>query len=211
MKIYYYKKLDSTQKYLKELIKNQKVNFSTAIVCDIQTNGVGSRDNNWHGYKGNLFLSFAIELNKLPTDLKLESSSIYFAYLLKETLFELGSSVWLKWPNDFYVDNLKVGGMITSIIDSKLICGVGLNLVAAPKEFAILDIDILREDLLREYFIKIEKAPLWKQVFSKYKLEFHKNKKYFTHDNSIKISLEDATLCSDGSIISNGKRIYSLR
>ncbi|MEA2100799.1 MAG: biotin--[acetyl-CoA-carboxylase] ligase [Campylobacterota bacterium] len=211
MKIFYHKILGSTQEYLKELVKNKKTDFPIAIVCDIQTNGVGSRDNNWHGYDGNLFLSFAIELNKLPIDLKLESSSIYFAYLLKETLFELGSHTWVKWPNDFYIDNLKIGGMITNIVDDKLICGVGLNLVNAPQEFAVLDIVILREELLKKYFIKIENTPSWKQVFSKYKLEFHKNKKYFAHDCNVRISLENATLCGDGSIISNGKRIYSLR
>ena len=53
-----------------------------------------------------IFFSFAIKIDELPTDLKLESASIYFAYLLKETLYELGSCVWLKWPNDFYIDDL---------------------------------------------------------------------------------------------------------
>jgi len=184
---------------------------SLAIVSDIQTDGIGSRDNGWDSLSGNLFLSFTIPLENLPKDLKLESSSIYFAYLLKELLHNYGSSVWLKWPNDFYIDNLKIGGMITNIVGNNIICGVGLNLVKTPNDFAKLDIDIDREKLLNNYFLKIDKKPLWKQVFSNYKLEFNRNKNFFTHKNNLKVPLGDANLQSDGSIIIDNERMYSLR
>ncbi len=211
MQIRYLESVDSTQKYLKELLVSQKVNPPYAVVSNRQTNGVGSRDNSWSGMDGNLFLSFTIHLKKLPTDLKLESSSIYFAYILKEILCEFNSKVWLKWPNDFYIDDIKIGGMITNIVDDALICGVGLNLVNAPEGFTTLDIEISREELLEKYFINIKKSVSWKQVFSKYKLEFYRNQKFFTHNNSLRISLDKATLQSDGSILVNNKRIYSLR
>ena len=160
---------------------------------------------------GNLFLSFSIHLDELPNDLKLESSSIYFSYILKELLFESGSKVWLKWPNDLYIDDLKLGGMITNIVGNSLICGVGLNLVNSPSGFATLDVEILREELLEKYFTNIEKKISWKQIFSKYKLEFYRNQKFFTHKNNLRISLGEAQLQSDGSIIVNDERIYSLR
>ena len=157
MKITYLKSVDSTQTYLKELIKDKKLQLPHAVVSDIQTNGIGSRDNLWQGMDGNLFLSFALSLDSLPKDLKLESASIYFAYLLKETLWDLNSLTWLKWPNDFYLNDLKIGGMITNIVDNNLICGVGLNLVNSPKEFTVLDISISQEELLKKYFKNIEK------------------------------------------------------
>jgi len=135
LQIRYLESVDSTQKYLKELLVSQKVNPPYAVISNNQTNGVGSRDNSWSGMDGNLFLSFTIHLDELPNDLKLESSSIYFSYLLQKTLFELGSKVWLKWPNDFYIDDLKLGGMITNIVGNSLVCGVGLNLVNSKKDF----------------------------------------------------------------------------
>jgi len=211
LKTIYLDSVDSTQNYLKELIRTTEIKLPVAVISKIQTNGVGSRGNSWSGMDGNLFLSFAIDLNDLPIDLKLESASIYFAYLLKETLFEMSSSVWLKWPNDFYIDELKIGGMITNITRGVLICGVGLNLVLAPDGFSTLDTKISKDKLLEKYFKKIKKKILWKQVFSKYKLEFHLNKNFFTHNNSLKISLKDVSLQCDGSIVSNGERIYSLR
>ena len=211
MQIRYLESVDSTQKYLKELLLKEKVNPPYAVVSNRQTNGVGSRDNLWSGMDGNLFLSFTIHLDELPNDLKLESSSIYFSYILQNTLFELGSKVWLKWPNDFYIDDLKLGGMITNIVGNSLVCGVGLNLVNSPDGFGTLDIKILREELLQKFFTNVEKKISWKQVFSKYKLEFYRNQKFFTHNNSLRISLDKATLQSDGSILVNNKRIYSLR
>jgi len=203
--------VDSTQTYLKELIKENKVSLPYAVVSKIQTHGLGSRDNSWSGLDGNLFLSFALALDTLPKDLKLESASIYFAYILKEALAKLGSSVWLKWPNDFYIDDKKIGGMITNIVDDKLICGVGINIVNAPENFAKLDLKISIDKLLNKYFKSIEKNVSWKQVFSKYELEFQSNKNFFTHNNNIKISLENANLQDDGSIVVNDERIYSLR
>jgi len=211
LKITYLKTVDSTQTYLKKLVKDKNIQLSHAIVADRQTNGVGSRDNSWKGLDGNLFLSFAISISDLPKDLKLESASIYFAYLLKETLDELNSSTWLKWPNDFYIEDLKIGGMITNIVDSVLLCGVGLNLATSPKEFATLDIKISKDKLLKQYFKKIEKKISWKQVFSKYELEFYRNRNFFTHSSGLKISLAEAQLQSDGSIVCDGERIYSLR
>jgi BirA family biotin operon repressor/biotin-[acetyl-CoA-carboxylase] ligase len=211
MKILYLESIDSTQIYLKKLLSDKSIKPPLAVCARIQTGGIGSRENEWIGLDGNLFLSFALPLNILPQDLKLESCSLYFSHLLKEILNDLGSEVWLKWPNDFYLDNSKIGGMITNIVNNSLICGVGLNLVESPESFSKLDIEVEIESLLELYFESIEKKSSWKQVFSKYELEFYKNQNFFTYKNNSKISLGNAILQCDGSIISNGERIYSSR
>lgn len=211
MKITYLECVDSTQTYLKNLVKEEKVEIPHAVVANVQSSGFGSRGNAWNSHVGNLFLSFVIEKNELANDVPLESLSIYFAYLLKETLADMNSHVWLKWPNDFYLENLKIGGMITNIVRQNIICGVGLNLEVAPEGFAKLDIKVDKKLLLENFFKKLERKISWKQIFSKYELEFYKNKKFFTHINNNKISLENVSLQDDGSIISNGERIYSIR
>jgi len=203
--------VDSTQKYLKEVISKKELDTPVAVVAELQTDGIGSRDNRWESQKGNLFLSFAIDKKELPSDLPISSASIYFSYILKETLAQMGSAVWIKWPNDFYLHEKKVGGMITTLCGDVLICGVGLNIVASPKSFSRLDIIPDKKELLERYFTNLEKKVLWKQVFSKYKLEFYKNQSFFTHINNQRVSLRDAILCEDGSLEINGERIYSLR
>jgi len=211
LKTLFFKSLPSTQLYLKALLKEQETSLPLAIVADIQTAGIGSRDNSWVSKEGNLFLSFAIELDELVSDLKLESASIYFSYILKETLAELGSASFLKWPNDLYLNNKKIAGMITNIVGDVLVCGVGLNLQNTNEAFGTLDIDISREEFLKCYFANIKKKILWKQVFSKYKLEFQTKQKIFTHINGKKTDLSQAVLEDDGSLTINGERIYSLR
>jgi len=211
LQILSHKTLPSTQEYLKELLQTKKFSSPIAVTCDIQTQGIGSRDNKWDGLEGNLFVSFSLSLETLPKDLKIESASIYFAYILKVTLEELGSKVWLKWPNDFYIDSFKIGGMITNIIGKDIICGFGLNLVKAPNGFSMLDIKLEKTFFLKKYFENLEKRVLWKQVFSNYKLEFERSKSFFTHVKNKKINLNEATLQNDGSLSINGERMYSLR
>ncbi len=211
MQILYLDAIDSTQKYLKEQLQSKKLEVPIAISAELQTDGIGSRENRWDSHKGNLFLSFAMNINTLPIDLKLESASIYFSYLLKETLASFGSKVWTKWPNDLYLEDKKIGGMITNIVGENFLCGVGLNLTDAPEGFTQLDIKLDKKLLLENYFINIEKKVLWKQVFSKYKLEFYRNQNFFTHSNGVKVSLGDAIVNDDGSLNINGERIYSLR
>lgn len=211
MKILYLESVDSTQLYLKREIKSHRLKAPIAVVASEQTAGIGSRNNSWNSKKGNLFLSFAIKVEELPSDLKLESASIYFAYILKETLAAFDSKVFLKWPNDFYLNDKKIGGMITNIVDNTLVCGIGLNLVSVDSTFEKLDVSIDIEKLLENYFFNLEKKILWKQVFSKYKLEFKRNNRFFTHNNGKKIFLDSADLEDDGSLNINGERIYSRR
>ena len=211
MKTLFFKTLPSTQTYLKNLLASELVKLPLAIVAELQTDGIGSRDNRWISKEGNLFLSFAIKLEELPKDLKLESASIYFSYILKETLQELGSEVFVKWPNDLYINESKIGGMITNIVGDVLVCGVGVNMQKTDEIFASLDINIDKKNLLEKYFTNIEKRVLWKQVFSKYKLNFQTNQKFFTHINGTKVSLSEAVLEDDGSLNINGQKVYSLR
>ncbi len=211
MKILSFETLPSTQLYLKELVKESPSCVPVAVVAQMQTAGIGSRDNQWYSQEGNLFLSFALPLTALPKDLKLESASIYFSWLVKETLKEFGSEVFLKWPNDLYLNEDKIGGMITNIVNNTLICGLGLNLQKSTNDFGSLDIALDKKIFLESYFKNIEKKSLWKQVFSKYKVEFRTNQNFFTHSKDVKVSLSEAILGNDGSLYINGERIYSLR
>jgi len=211
LRIIHFKSIDSTHKYLISAIKEGSISSSTLVYADEQTSGVGSRGNSWIAGKGNLFLSFCVNLKHLPKDLPLQSTSIYFAYILKELLASKGSCLWLKWPNDFYMDDKKIGGGITTKIGDKIICSIGLNIAIAPANFGKLDISIDKQYLIKEYVEKIKKNFSWKQVFSKYKIEFQKAKKFYFHLDDKIVFLDKVTLNQDGSITVNGKKVFSSR
>ncbi len=211
MEIHWFESLDSTQSFLIEALKTSEMNAPVCVGVDIQTMGKGSRGNSWIGEKGNLFISVALERSMLPSDLKLESTSIYLAFLMKELISTYGSNIWLKWPNDFYVDNKKIGGVITNLTGNTLVCGIGINLVSAPEEFGKIDIKTTSYDLTKAYTNLFKKLPTWKQIFSKYKIEFENSRDFFTHNNNEKVALKNAVLLEDGSLECDGQRMYSLR
>lgn len=182
-----------------------------AIGADRQIRGIGSRGNLWLGGEGNLFFSFCVEEKHLPEDLPIASISIYFSVLVKDVLERKGSKIWLKWPNDFYLDDKKIGGMISTKIAQNIVCSFGLNLVSNPSEFGILDIKISSFEVARLFLELVEKKILWKDAFSKYKIEFSLNKKFSFHLDGKLVSLADAVLCDDGSIELENKKVYSLR
>jgi len=203
--------LSSTQKYLLEKLEKKTLHAPVAVIATQQHSGVGSRDNSWSGGEGNFFVSVAIDIEKLPSDLSLSSASIYFSFIMKQTLVALGENIWLKWPNDFYLNDDKVGGTITQKINNILVCGIGINLKNTQNGYIALSSDILPKKLLENYLVALEKFPKWKQIFSEYEVEFELSRKFSVHIENYQKSLSDATLCEDGSLIIEGKRVFSLR
>ncbi len=214
MEILLFEQIESTHLFLEEALKKGELKAPVLITANRQTGGVGSRGNRWDSIEGNLFLSFALSKDSLPSDLLLQTSSIYFSFLMKETLAGFGSKVWLKWPNDFYIDDKKIGGTITKLLDNKtLICSMGINLKNAPEDFGILDINIDKMKLIDSYNLKLKEHIKWKKIFSQYCVEFEKSRGFCFHDmeSGERTSMDVALLNEDGSITINNKKVYSLR
>lgn len=211
MEILCFNTLPSTQKYLVDQLEKGKVQAPIAVICSEQSSGLGSRDNSWSGGEGNFFASIALDLDMLPEDLPLGSASIYFSFIMKQTLDALGENIWLKWPNDFYLNDDKVGGTITKKVNNTLVCGIGINLKKSQNGYRALQCDISAQKLLRNYILALEKFPKWKQIFREYEIEFELSREFSVHIENDKKSLSDAILCEDGSLIIEGERVFSLR
>jgi len=148
---------------------------------------------------------------ELPKDLPIQSASIYFSFILKDILKTIGSEIWLKWPNDFYISDKKIGGTITTVSNDLIYCGIGLNLINVNEEFGKLDISITSDNILKSYFNKLKLKDSWKQIFSEFKIEFQNSRKFQASVGDEKVSLENALLNDDGSIQVNNKKVFSLR
>ena len=182
-----------------------------AVIARSQTDGIGSRGNCWIGEAGNFFASVAMPRNLLPHDLPLTAASIYFMFLMKETLKNMGSEAWLKWPNDLYLESRKIGGCITVKKGDALIAGIGINILSAPHDFGVLDIETTPKALLRAWLERLENPPSWKQIFSIYRIEFEKSKSFHTHVDRETVDLREAVLQSDGSLMIGQRRVVSQR
>ena len=105
IKVEIYETLSSTQTLLL-----QRAQPSLCLVARHQSHGIGSRGNTWESVKVGIYFSLALNKEELPSDLALQSASIYFGFCFKEVINELGVEVWLKWPNDIYIGEKKAGG-----------------------------------------------------------------------------------------------------
>lgn len=210
MEIIIFDKLPSTQIYLIELIKNNKIKQSVCIMANKQDSGIGSRGNKWVDVDKGLYFSFCLPLDSLPDDLKLESISIFFGFIFKQNLADLGSKIWLKWPNDLYLAQNKIGGIICNITNNFIVCGIGLNMQS--KNFGSIEDGIIAdyEDFLNQYFNSIEKYT-WSDIFNKYSQEFKQNHNFSFHYNNKILSFKNAKLLPDGAIKIDNEIIYSLR
>jgi len=211
LEIQYFDRLDSTQKYLVNLVREGKIDKEIAVVAKEQYSGVGSRNNGWIAKSGDLTFSFIIKKESLPKDLPISSASIFFAFLMKEVLHEYDKSCWLKWPNDIYIKNKKAGGVVTQILKQFLIVGIGVNIAQRDDDFANFEKIKSVEKVLNSYFMLLKNAPNWQETFSKYRIEFEKQKSFSVHIKGKKTTLENAKLCDDGALLVNNERIYSLR
>lgn len=176
------------------------------IIAKKQSVGIGSRGNSWENVEDGLMFSFTF-VNP-PKDLPQQSVAIYLGFIFKEMLNSLGSSVWLKYPNDFYLEKNKIGGVLVSIYKNRILCGIGLNLKSV--NFGSLDIFPDKCEVLEKYFKILQKPPTWKQIFRKYRLEFYLNFSFSFHFQGEQISLKDANLREDGSLEVGDKIIYNL-
>ncbi|HHH37287.1 MAG TPA: biotin--[acetyl-CoA-carboxylase] ligase, partial [Epsilonproteobacteria bacterium] len=181
MEILSFNTLPSTQQYLMHAIAKKELHAPVAVLAKQQTSGVGSRDNSWEGGEGNFFVSMAIPLELLPSDLPLRSASIYFSFIMRKILSDKSEKVWLKWPNDLYIGDEKIGGTITQKVGTIIVCGMGINLKKSQNGYSALDLDIQPDNLLKEYISALEKFPEWKHIFSQYEVEFASSRRFSVH------------------------------
>jgi len=104
-----------------------------------------------------------------------------------------------------------VGGTITKKVGQTLVCGIGINLKNGQNGYRALGVDIHPEILLKKFLFALEKFPGWKHIFSEYRVEFELSRRFSVHIGNLRKSLSDATLEEDGSLLINGKKVYSLR
>ncbi len=201
-----YDSLSSTQTLLLE-----RAQASLCLVARHQSHGIGSRGNIWESVKEGMYFSLALKQEDLPRDLALQSASIYFGFYFKEVINELGGEVWLKWPNDIYRGDKKVGGVMVSIKSGIIVCGIGINFFSPDSAFGALGKRLDELEILDKFFKKIKKATLWKEIFSKYKIEFHKNFGFSFHYQNRIIEFRDTTLLEDGALLVGCQKIYSSR
>ncbi len=172
-KIQVFKTINSTNTYLKET----EFESGTVIIANHQSKGKGRRGKTFVSNKDKgIYLSFIID--KTLDIEKVSIVTICVAVSVARALKKVCSiDVDLKWVNDIFYKNKKLGGILTegilSIEDknlTKLIVGIGLNTNAVTKD--IEDIAISLEDIIKG---KNYKNTLISEILNSFEEIFYKN------------------------------------
>ena len=128
MNTLHFESIDSTNTYLKN--NYQYLDDLTFVSAGNQTQGKGRNNRTWYSENNNLLFSLLIK-NDLYFD-KTNDISIIAAYSILEVLRECNiEDVGIKWPNDVYVGDKKICGILLEAISKSniecLIIGVGIN------------------------------------------------------------------------------------
>ena len=131
--IYHFRVLDSTNTYALKLLSQIRPKAGTLISADYQTTGRGQMGRDWHSAPGlNLCLSCILypETNAQNQF----AISMAVALAVRDTVADFINQerVKIKWPNDIYVGDKKIAGILiqTSIHGNVIIycvAGIGLN------------------------------------------------------------------------------------
>ncbi|XP_061357945.1 biotin--protein ligase 2-like isoform X1 [Gastrolobium bilobum] len=148
--------------------------IGTVCVADVQTKGRGRSKNVWESPLGCLMFSFTLQMEDgrvVPLVQYVVSLAITEA--IKDICNKNGLpciDVKIKWPNDLYLNGLKIGGILcTSTYRStkfNVSAGIGLNvnnekpttsLNTVLRELYVGAYQFQREDVLAAFFNKFEK------------------------------------------------------
>ena len=123
----------STNSYALELLKETILPEGTVVIARNQVSGRGQPGNKWESEPGkNLTLSFIFYPVFLPVEKQFILSKVVSLAVAELLVEVLGKKVHIKWPNDIYVDDKKIAGLLIENIlrqnrIASCVAGIGLN------------------------------------------------------------------------------------
>ena len=147
--------LDSTNDYSWELLSKKRYIEGTIVLAQFQRKGKGQRGKKWSCNRGEGLL-FSIILH--PKELIINQYYLNKAVALGvcEGINQLGVCSKIKWPNDIYVNNKKIAGiLIENSVSGQLInnsvVGIGVNINQTAFKETIINPVSLKELLNKDY------------------------------------------------------------
>ena len=169
------KQVDSTNNFLKNSLSNSKpFPEGTVIMAEGQYAGRGQQQNRWHSEDGKN-LTFSILLNPafLPLSQQFDLTRAVSLGIINALSPLLGDQLKIKWPNDIYCADGKLGGiLIENIVQGgkikNSVIGIGLNINQDKFPLEVPNAVSLKQILLRDYELKLLLSDICKNIETVY-------------------------------------------
>ena len=105
------------------------------VLADVQINGRGQYGKKWVSYKGNLFVSFFCNIERV--DISMKDFTKINCRIAKKTISNFcKKKITFKLPNDLLVNGKKICGILQERINRDnqkfLVVGIGINIDKSP-------------------------------------------------------------------------------
>lgn len=169
------KEVASTNTFLKDaLSKSEPFLEGTVIMAEKQFSGRGQTNNTWLSESGqNLTFSILLCPSFLKVDRQFELNKAISLALNDALRNYAGNSALIKWPNDSYIGNKKIGGMlIENIVNGNsirhAIVGIGLNINQTDFPSSLKNVTSLKKELLKDYDLNVLLGEICNAVEARY-------------------------------------------
>ncbi len=202
--IIHFDEIESTNSYLKKLVREKNFEEGTIVTADFQTGGRGQMGNSWFSSKNaNLLFSLVIYPTKVKANEQFIISRIV-SLAIKKMLEQFTDNIRIKWPNDIYWNDKKIAGILIendllgdSIANS--VIGIGLNInekefpTELPNPVSLFQItgkehdrDVLLDMFLNEFFklySEMQESE-FTNIENKYMANLYRKEKYYWYEDA---------------------------
>ena len=165
------KQVDSTNNFLKNSLSNSKpLPEGTVIMAESQFAGRGQQQNRWHSEPGkNLTFSLLLKPVFLPLSQQFELTRAVSLGIINALEPLLGNNLKIKWPNDIYYSDKKLGGiLIENLVQGEQIknsvIGIGLNINQDTFPLDLPHAVSLKQILHKDYDLKFLLSEICKNI-----------------------------------------------
>ena len=171
MKTFFFDSVYNTQEFALEELNSEPI----LVISFHQEKGKGTSNRSWFNADQSLACSFAFNKgdNQLDETLIPLLSGLCFTEVLSKP------PIFLKWPNDLIVNDLKVGGVLVERVGEKICIGLGINYFwknpTVPNAGALFN-EVQEDDSIKDHAIKWAEKVYESVTKNSFSLEHYKAK-----------------------------------
>lgn len=132
--VYHFTHLNSTMTKATSMLKSQLAQGNFLITADRQSSGTGRKKNSWYSPEGGIWCTIALYGMNVGSYLTL-FSGICIHRALVQHFPQLAEQLTLKWPNDIFLGNRKIAGILTTHLPSHKYHFIGIGIDTNVAEF----------------------------------------------------------------------------
>ena len=143
--VLYFEIINSTNKKADQLIKSRQISGNFLLIAKTQSGGIGRKDNSWFSPSGGIWITAGLYGLSVESNL-----TIFTGICIHQALLQLfpnmQNDLKIKWPNDIYLNEKKLCGILSSHISAYKyhLIGIGINtnFEEFPEELSKISISI---------------------------------------------------------------------